>query len=86
MNTLSNHLYDITDAQSATEIYKALELKFKAKEEGTTFIFISKYFDFKFFDSKPILSQVHELEVLENKLKAIKINIPKAFQVGAIIT
>lgn len=37
-------------------------------------------------DSKSILAQVHELQVLMNKIKAVKIYIPKSFQVGAIIS
>jgi len=44
-----------------------------------------KYFDFKFIDTKPLLEKVHELQVLVNKICALKIDIPKAFQVGAII-
>ena len=36
-------------------------------------------------DSKPILAQVHELQILVNKLKPTKIDISEAFQVGAII-
>lgn len=36
-------------------------------------------------DSKPILAQVHELQILVNKLKPAKIDISEAFQVGAII-
>ncbi|XP_057452128.1 uncharacterized protein LOC130743934 [Lotus japonicus] len=86
LNTLSGRLYDLyTDTQSTVEIWKALEFKFKAEEEGTKKFLISKYFDFKMLDSKPILQQVHELQVLVNKIKAVKIDIPKAFQVGAII-
>ncbi|XP_058766022.1 uncharacterized protein LOC131639548 [Vicia villosa] len=70
LNTLSDRLYDLyTDNPSAVEIWKALEFKFKAEEE----------------DAKPILPQVHELQVLVNKIKAVKIDIPETFQVGAII-
>ncbi|XP_058752781.1 uncharacterized protein LOC131625959 [Vicia villosa] len=70
LNTLSDRLYDLyTDNPSAVEIWKALEFKFKAEEE----------------DGKPILPQVHELQVLVNKIKAVKIDIPETFQVGAII-
>ena len=36
-------------------------------------------------DSKLILAQVQDLQVLVNKIKALKIDIPEAFQVGAII-
>jgi hypothetical protein len=40
LNTLSDRLYDLyTDKPSATEIWKALEFKFKAEEEGTKRVF-----------------------------------------------
>ncbi|XP_058741379.1 uncharacterized protein LOC131613751 [Vicia villosa] len=49
LNTLFDRLYDLyTDNPSAVEIWKALEFKFKAEKE----------------DAKPILPQVHELQVL----------------------
>ncbi|XP_050909718.1 uncharacterized protein LOC127123551 [Lathyrus oleraceus] len=70
LNTLSDHLYDLyTDNPSATESWKALKFKFKADEE----------------DYKPILPQVHELQVLVNKIKTVKIDIHETFQVGEII-
>lgn len=76
-NALFDHLYDLyIHTQSTTEIWKTLEFKFKAEEEGTKKFLISKYFDFKMLDSKLILAQVHELQVLVNKIKAIKIDIP----------
>ena len=86
LNALSDRLYDLyTDTQSAVEIWNALEFKYKAEEEGTKKFLISKYFDFKMVDDKPILVQVHELQVLANKLRAVKIDITETFQVGAII-
>ncbi|XP_050920537.1 uncharacterized protein LOC127138188 [Lathyrus oleraceus] len=69
LNTLSDPLYDLYTNPSATKIWKVLEFKFKAEEE----------------DSNPILSQVHELQVLMNKIKAVKIDTLETFQVGAII-
>ena len=36
-------------------------------------------------DNKPILEQIHELQVLVNKLRILKIVLPEVFQVGAII-
>lgn len=36
-------------------------------------------------DSKHIFAKVHELQVLANKLRGVKINIYEAFQVSAII-
>lgn len=36
-------------------------------------------------DSKPILAQVHDLQVLVNKIKVVNIDIRETFQAGAII-
>lgn len=83
LNTLFDRLYDLyTNTQSATEIWKVLKIKFKAEKEGTQNLLISKYFDFKILYSKPILAQVHELLILVNKIKAVKIYISEAFRVG----
>ena len=87
LNALSDRLYDLyTDNSSARDIWNTLEFKYKAKEEGTKKLLISKYFYFKMLDGKPILPQVHELQVIVNKLRAAKIELPEQFQVGAIIT
>ncbi|GAV77797.1 UBN2_2 domain-containing protein [Cephalotus follicularis] len=86
LNTLSDRLYDLfTGMQTAKEIWDVLEFKYKAEEQGTNMYLIAKYFDFKIIDTKPLLEQVHELQVLVNKIRTPKIDIPKTFQVGAII-
>ncbi|KAI9156320.1 hypothetical protein LWI28_004333 [Acer negundo] len=86
LNALFDRLYDLyTDNHSVKEIWNALEYKYKAEEEGTKKFIISKYFDFKMIDEMPILSQVHELQIIVNKLRVLKIELPESFQVGAII-
>ncbi|RVW29768.1 Retrovirus-related Pol polyprotein from transposon TNT 1-94 [Vitis vinifera] len=86
LNALSDKLYDpYTNTYSAREIWEALENKYKAEEEGTKKFLISQYIDFKFFDEKPLLPQIHELQVIVNKLKVLKIELLEAFQVGAIV-
>ena len=80
LNALSGRLYDLyTDNPSARDIWNALEFKYKAEEEGTKKFLISKYFDFKMLDDKPILPQVHELQVIVNKLRAVKIELSESF-------
>ncbi|RVX02552.1 Retrovirus-related Pol polyprotein from transposon TNT 1-94 [Vitis vinifera] len=86
LNALSDRLYDLyTNTYSTREIWEALENKYKAEEEGTKKFLISQYIDFKFFDEKPLLPQIHELQLIVNKLKVLKIELPEAFQVGAIM-
>ncbi|KAL6346382.1 hypothetical protein AAG906_033178 [Vitis piasezkii] len=80
------YIYDLyTNTNFTREIWEALENKYKAEEEGTKKFLISQYIDFKFFDEKPLLPQIHELQVIVNKLKVLKIELPEAFQVGAIV-
>ncbi|XP_022867787.1 uncharacterized protein LOC111387462 [Olea europaea var. sylvestris] len=86
LNALSDCLYDLyINTISNKEIWEALENKYKAKEEGTKKFYISKYFDFKLLDNIPLLSQIHEMQIIVNKLKAVKIDILEIFQVGVII-
>nr|KAJ0203998.1 hypothetical protein LSAT_V11C500296240 [Lactuca sativa] len=42
--------------------------------------------EFQMADNKPILEQVHEFQVIVNKLSALSIFIPELILVGAIIT
>ena len=74
LNSLSDRLYDLyTDTKDVKEIWNHLEKKFKAEEEGTNKFLISQYFVLKFLDGKPLLPQIHELQVIVNKLKVFVI-------------
>jgi hypothetical protein len=59
--------------------------KKRKKKKGTDNFLILKYFEFKMVDNLSILDQMHELQVLVNKLCDLSINIPESFQVGAVI-
>ena len=86
LNTLSDRFHDLyTSMKSPKEIWNALEAKYKTEKVGTNKFIIQKYFDYKILDNVSILDQVHELQILVNKLRDLSINIPQSFQVGAII-
>ncbi|KAK3028626.1 hypothetical protein RJ639_038399 [Escallonia herrerae] len=86
LNGLSDRLYDLfTEIISARDIWSALDYKYKAEEEGTNKYLIAQYFDFVMVDDKPVLEQGHALQVIVNKIRALKISLPESFQVGAII-
>ena len=87
LNTFSDSLYDLYNTmKSPKEIWNALEYKYKAEKEGTDKFLILKYFEFTMVDTKPILDQIHELQILVTKLRELKVEISESFQVGAIIT
>ncbi|XP_052624872.1 uncharacterized protein LOC128132378 [Lactuca sativa] len=85
-NSLSDRLYDLySPVKDPKELWNALELKYKAHEEGTNKYLVSKYLEFQMVDDKSIMEQVHELQVMVNKLNALTVSLPELFQVGAII-
>ncbi|XP_058211435.1 uncharacterized protein LOC131323598 [Rhododendron vialii] len=86
LHALSDRLYDFyKETKTATEIWNALEFKYKVQEEGTNKFLIAEYFDFRMIDTKPILDQIHALQTVVNNISSMNIILPEAFQVGAII-
>ena len=70
LNTLSDRLYDLyTSMNSPKKIWNALEAKYKTEKVSTNKFIIQKYFDYKMLDNILILDQVHELQILVNKLR-----------------
>ena len=75
LNTLSNRLYDLYNSMtSPMEIWNALEYKYKMEKEGTDKFLIYKYL-FIMVDTKSILDQIHELQILVTKLRELKVEI-----------
>ena len=74
LNTLSNLLYDLfISMKSPKEIWEALEFKYKTEKQGADKFLIMKYFDFAMVDNISVMDQVHELQVLVNKLRDLKV-------------
>ena len=71
---------------SPIEIWKVSKTKYNTEGQGTDKFLIMKYLEFKMLDSIPILDQVHELQVLVNRFRDLKVIPPDNFQVGAIIS
>ncbi|KAK3004378.1 hypothetical protein RJ639_020017 [Escallonia herrerae] len=86
LNALSDRLYNYFKSfDSAKEIWKDLEYKYKVQEEGTNKFLISEYNDFTMLDGIPILHQVHELQDIAKKICELDGKLPESFQVGMII-
>ena len=76
-NALSDRLYDLYSSISdPKELWNALEYKYKAQEEGTNKYLVSQYLRLQMNDEKTILEQIHDLQVISNKLKALSVVIP----------
>ena len=80
LNTLLDRLYNLyTSMKSPKEIWNALEAKYKIKKIDANKFIIQKYFDYKILDNVLVLDQVHELQILVNKLRDLLINILESF-------
>ena len=74
LNTLSDCLYDLfTSMKSSKEIWETLEFKYKTEKQGANKFLIMKYFEFSMVDNISAMDQVHELQVLVNKLRDLKV-------------
>ncbi|XP_008779653.1 uncharacterized protein LOC103699411 [Phoenix dactylifera] len=86
LNTLTDSLFDMyAPMKQAKEIWDALENKYKTKDSRNKSYLVSNYFDFKITDNKPILNQVHDLQLIVHQIIAEGIPIDEKFQVGTII-
>ncbi|XP_073291587.1 uncharacterized protein [Primulina huaijiensis] len=87
LNALSDSVYSAhRTIETAKELWLALENKYRIEEASNQKFLIGNYFDFKMSESKPVLDQVHELQLIVSNLKNAEITLPELFQVGAIIT
>ncbi|KAL5551471.1 hypothetical protein UlMin_001647 [Ulmus minor] len=73
LNTLSDRLYDL---------YNSMDTP---KEICTDKFLILKYFEFTMVETKHVLDQIHELQIMLSKLYELKVEISESCQVGPII-
>ena len=62
-----------------------MEKKYKTKDAGTKKFIVGKLLDYKMVDSKTVLSQVQELQVILHEIHAEGMSVSESFQVAAII-
>jgi len=87
LNTLTSQLYDIfSKLKSPKEIWAALETHYKQEKSGSYHFLALNFFDYEITNNKPIMDQVHEIEMLISKLSYLDIKVPDSLQVGAVLS
>ncbi|XP_075100545.1 uncharacterized protein LOC142176513 [Nicotiana tabacum] len=87
LNTLTDRLYDLyCNLKSPREIWTALQTAYQNEKRGIDKFLALQYFKFKIFDIRPIMDQIHELQILVSKLSDLEVKIPDALQIGAILS
>ena len=85
MNVLIDSLYNVySDKKKAKELWESLDRKYKTEDFGAK-KFMGRFLDYKMADSKTVVSQVQELQVILHEIHAKRMMLSKTFQVVAII-
>ncbi|XP_076902552.1 uncharacterized protein LOC143557337 [Bidens hawaiensis] len=86
LSGLANELYNVyCKMTTAKELWESLECKYKTEDAGTKKFVVARFLDFKMVDSKTVMSQVEELQILIADILFEGIALGKAFQVAAMI-
>ncbi|KAI3812677.1 hypothetical protein L1987_17389 [Smallanthus sonchifolius] len=86
LNGMVDALYNVyCKTKTAKELWESLERKYKTEDVGTKKFVVAKFLDFKMIDSKTVMSQVQELQVILHDIHAEGMTLSETFQVAAII-
>ncbi|XP_076908499.1 uncharacterized protein LOC143565397 [Bidens hawaiensis] len=85
-NSLINALYNVySSIKSAKELWESLDKKYKTEDAGTKKFVVARFWNYKMVDSKTVISQVQELQVILHDIFAEGMTLSETFQVAAMI-
>ncbi|KAK5811885.1 hypothetical protein PVK06_027267 [Gossypium arboreum] len=86
LNWLSNALYEVYNVKKMTkELWTSLDRKYKIKDAEAKKFLVSKFLNFVMVDSKLVVNQVQELQLIIHEILAKGIVMSESFQVAVII-
>ena len=86
LNGLDNTLYNVYCAFNiARELWESLDKKYKTEDAGLKKFVVGKFLDYKMLDSKTVISQVQDLQVILHDIHAEGMSLNESFQVALII-
>lgn len=86
LNGLDDTLYNVySPIKTAKELWLSLEKKYKTEDAGTKKFVVGRFLDFKMIDTKTVVSQVQEIQLILHDILAEGMMLCEAFQVAAII-
>lgn len=70
-------LYNLySNMKTPKAIKTTLKIAYQVEKWGINKFLALQYFKFKMIDTKPIMNQIHKLQVLVSKLRAFEVKIP----------
>ncbi|XP_073120603.1 uncharacterized protein [Henckelia pumila] len=86
MNGLVDSLYNVySEKKTARELWESLDRKYKTEDARAKKFIVGRFLDYKMIDSKSVISQVQELQVILHDIHAEDMVLSETFQVAAII-
>ena len=86
LNGLDNTLYIVySPIKTARELWESLDRKYKTEDVEMKKFIVGRFLDYKIADSKTIISQVQDLQVILHEIRAERMMLSESFQVAAII-
>ena len=69
MNGLHDSLYNVYCAiKTVKELWESLDQKYKTEDAGAKKFVVGRFLDFKMVDSKTVISQVQEIQVILHEI------------------
>ncbi|XP_023755289.1 uncharacterized protein LOC111903763 [Lactuca sativa] len=85
LNGLTDALYNVyCKVATAKELWESLERKYKTEDVGTKKHVVAKFLEYKMVDSKSVMSQVQDLQVIIHDNNAKGMDLNESFQVASM--
>ena len=86
MNALTDSLYNVySDKKTTKELWESLDRKYKTEDVGAKKFVMGCFLDYKMENSKIMVSQVEELQVILHEIHTEVMMLSETFQVVTII-
>ncbi|KZV58737.1 hypothetical protein F511_11232 [Dorcoceras hygrometricum] len=86
LNGLDNSLYNVYSSMTIAKLlWESLEKKYKTEGARLKKFIVGKSLDYKMVDSKSVMSQVQEMQLILHDLHAENMEMSESFQVAAVI-
>ena len=80
LNGLSYALYNVyCKSKTAKELWESLERKYKTEDDGTKKFVVARFLDYIMIDSKTVMSQVQELQIILSDILSEGMNLSETF-------
>ncbi|XP_031405663.1 uncharacterized protein LOC116214393 [Punica granatum] len=86
MNSLHDSLYSVYwEFKTAKEVWESLDRKYNSEDAMAKKFLVGRFLDFKMVDSRTVMSQGQEFQVLLHEIQAEGMALSESFQVAVVI-